>query len=283
MSDLDRTYDSDSDEEFSQVGNSEVIVHHFDTNEDSTSSSDQDQLSEESETEEPDSIEQAPRENGTIMKNVKPENPTKSLKDTFDSLTVKRLVVPYKDLSAKSGGSAFAPQQQSIPVLFHQTAIFVRNELMLGGASTKKYKVRFRLGDTKSCFKNAMRQMTFIPEQNIPDFNLVLESFIPLLEIQLKEALKDVPNIKCSVSLYNNYEKLGADDEYDFGIQTPAFRIINDFQIGSNVKDMMDFIVARHNEKLQYTSTVIYLKTKSITITMLDSLLVNRRSRRFRK
>ena len=201
MSDLDRSYDSESDEEVSQVGNSEVIVHHFDANEDSASSSDQDQLSEESDTEDADSIEQARSENGTIMKNVKPENPTKSLKDTFDSLTVKKLVVPYKNLSAKKDASAFKPQMQSIPVLLHQTAIFVRNERMLGGASTKKYKVRFRLRDTKSCFKNAMRQMTFIPEQDIPDFNLVLESFIPLLELQLKEALKDVPNIKCSVSL----------------------------------------------------------------------------------
>ena len=82
MSDLDRTFDSDSDEELSQVDNSEFIVHHFDANDDSASSSDQDQLSEESDTEEADSIEQARMENGIIMKNVKLENPTKSIKDS---------------------------------------------------------------------------------------------------------------------------------------------------------------------------------------------------------
>ena len=59
----------------------------------------------------------------------------------------------------------------------------------------------------------------------------MLESFSPLLELQLKAAHKDVPNIKGTISLYNTYEKLGADDEYEFGIETPAFRIFNDFEI----------------------------------------------------
>ena len=61
MSDLDRTYDSDSDEEVTHFGNSEVIVHRFDDNEESAASSDHDQLTEKSETEESDSLEQARR------------------------------------------------------------------------------------------------------------------------------------------------------------------------------------------------------------------------------
>ena len=61
MSDLDRSYDSDSDEEVSHDGNSEVIVHHFDDNEEAAASSDQDQLTEQSETDELDSLEQPRR------------------------------------------------------------------------------------------------------------------------------------------------------------------------------------------------------------------------------
>ncbi len=61
MSDLDRTYDSDFDEEVSHVGNSDVIIHQFDDNEESADSSDQDQLTEESATEELDSLEQPRR------------------------------------------------------------------------------------------------------------------------------------------------------------------------------------------------------------------------------
>ncbi len=46
MSDLDQTYDSDSDDELAPVGSSEVLVEHFSPNEDSISSSDQDQSTE---------------------------------------------------------------------------------------------------------------------------------------------------------------------------------------------------------------------------------------------
>ena len=64
MSDLDQTYESDSDDEISPVGSSEVLVKHFDPNEDSITSSDQEQSNEESDTDDPNLLEHSLKENG---------------------------------------------------------------------------------------------------------------------------------------------------------------------------------------------------------------------------